>query len=348
MTSEERADLATRTFIVAGIVLAMGLIVLVFWAAALGFFLIFAGIVLAAAIAGLARPMQWLGLPRWMALLLVYFAIVAGIGAALAWGGITFVQDIQNLTRLMQEQLHNLVSTLQDMGIELSSDDKTPELGSFLPDASGFFSSASQAVFSVLGGLGNIFIVLFIAIFISWQPRLYARGIVSLFPKGKRSRIDEALRHAARELRLWLAGQAISMATIFVVGWIGLSLIGMPNAFLLALQAGLLAFIPTLGPFIAAIPIILVGLAESTEMALYGLAVYVVIQGVESNVSQPIAQRYTTALPPALTLGSQLVFGLLFGTVGLALAVPLLAVLMVFVQDLYVRDALGGPVDETA
>merc|ERR1711969_36119 len=123
-------------------------------------------------------------------------------------------------------------------------------------------------------------------------------------------------------------------------------IVSMPNAFLLALQAGLLAFIPTLGPFIAGIPIVLVGLSESVSMALWGLGVYVLVQAVESNVSQPIAQRYTSALPPALTLGSQAVFGVLLGTLGIALAVPLIAVIMVFVRELYVKDTLGGAYGE--
>jgi len=132
------------------------------------------------------------------------------------------------------------------------------------------------------------------------------------------------------------------MATVFVVSLLGLWAIGMPNAFLLALQAGLLAFVPTLGPFVAGVVIVLAGFADSPQMALYGLIVYVVIQGVESNVTQPMAQRWTTALPPALTLGSQLVFGLLFGLMGVALAVPFVAIVKTLVEDLYVKDTLGG------
>ena len=185
--------------------------------------------------------------------------------------------------------------------------------------------------------------MLFIAIFVSFQPAMYRRGIVSLFTRNQRDRVDQALSDSASELTLWLAGQAISMTTIFVVSLIGLYAISMPNAFLLALQAGLLCFIPTLGPFVAGIVIVFAGLAASPQMALWGLAVYTVIQAVESNVSQPIAQRYTSALPPALTLGAQLVFGVLFGLVGVALVVPFIAVVKKIVEELYIRDALGGP-----
>ncbi|SKA35497.1 AI-2E family transporter [Consotaella salsifontis] len=343
MTSDEQAKFARLTFLIAGIILAMVLATMIFWKAASGFFLIFGGLLLGTAFSGLARLPRKLGLPRRAGLVLVYLVVVGGLAAAMAWGGITLVQQMQSLVRLMEEQLQTISGALRDMGINLGSEGQSADLASLLPNPAGIFSSASQAVFSILGGLGNLFVVVFIAIFVSWQPGLYARGIVSLFPKSKRPRIAETLHRAAQELILWLGGQGLSMTVIFLVGWIGLWLIGMPSAFLLALQAGLLAFIPTLGPFIAGIPIVLVGLAESPQMALYGLGVYLLIQGVESNVAQPVAQRWMTALPPALTLGSQLVFGLLFGTVGVALAVPVLAVIKVLVEELYIQDGLGGP-----
>lgn len=186
--------------------------------------------------------------------------------------------------------------------------------------------------------------VLFLAIFVSWQPSLYRDGLVSLFPKEKRARISEVLKKAAHSLILWVAGDAISMALIFTVSWAGLLLIGVNNAFLLALQAGLLAFVPTVGAFVAGAIIVLAALAQGVDMALWALGLYLLIQGVESNVAQPIAQRYTTSLPPALTMGAQVIFGLLFGLLGFVLAVPVVAVVRTLVRELYIDDVLGGPV----
>ncbi|NDW06227.1 AI-2E family transporter [Jiella pacifica] len=353
MKDRVEVELTKRATIVTSVVLAMTATVALVWAAAGALLMIFGGLLLAAIIAALARPLQWAGLSRGWAFGIVIAFLSLAIAGGLFYGGLTLVSQFNELWNQLREQLQALAKTMADMGIGSggeggSGSEDSGEIGldTLLPNPSGIFSSASRAMFSVLGTLGNVFIVVFIAIFLVVQPELYRHGIVSLFPPSKRKRLDETLGAAADELVLWVCGTGISMVIVFVVTWIGLILIGMPSAFVLALQAGLLAFIPTLGPFIAGIPIVLVGLSESPSMALWGLGVYILVQGVESNVSQPIAQRYTSALPPALTLGSQAVFGVLFGTLGIALAVPLVAVLMVFVRELYVKDTLGGAYGE--
>nr|WP_306228837.1 AI-2E family transporter [Aurantimonas sp. CSK15Z-1] len=346
--SSQDGQVARQTLIVAGIAFALASALFLFWQAAQAFFIIFAGLVLAATFCGLSRSLQRLGLPPMLALGSVYLLLVLLLGGGFAWGGITLVEQFNALVRLVSDQLNEVLSTLKDWGVTSggAGQSQTDQLQQLLPNAAGLFSSASQTAFGILGAFSDAFFILFIAVFVSWQPELYRRGIVSLVPKARRARVNETLWKAARELMLWLAGQAISMSVIFVVSWIGLALIGMPSAFLLALQAGLLAFVPTLGPFVAGVVIVLAGFSDSTVMALWGLGVYLVIQGVESNIAQPVAQRWTSALPPALTLSAQLIFGLLFGLMGVAMAVPVVAVAMIFVQELYVQDSLGGPYRE--
>ncbi|MCQ0986983.1 AI-2E family transporter [Jiella marina] len=350
MKDETEERLVKQATIVTSVVLAMGATAALVWAAAPAFLLLFGGLLLAAILAALARPLQWLGLSYRWAVGIVSLVFFGALAAGLFYGGMTLVSEFNELWRQLRDQLRAIAEMLAEMGVGPSGEDAgqgTDPVGisALFPDASGIFSSASQAMFSVLGGLGNIFVIVFIALFTLAQPRLYRHGVVSLFPASKRDRIDHTIYEATHELILWVCGTGISMVTVFAVTWVGLIFVEMPNAFLLALQAGLLAFIPTLGPFIAGIPIVLVGLSDSMTQALWGLGVYVLVQGVESNVSQPIAQRYTSALPPVLTLGSQVVFGVLLGTLGIALAVPMVAVLMVFVRELYVKDTLGGAYD---
>ena len=353
MKDRVEVELTKRTTIITSVVLAMTATLALAWAAAGALLLIFGGLLLAAIFAALARPLQWAGMTRGWAFGIVVAVLFLALGGGLFYGGVTLVSQFNELWHQLRDQLQGLARAVAEMGIGSdggsgggSGSGDEVGLDTLLPNPSGIFSSASKAMFSVLGALGNVFIIVFIAIFLVFQPDLYRRGIVSLFPPSKRKRLDETLSAAAEELILWVCGTGISMVIVFVVTWIGLMIVSMPNAFLLALQAGLLAFIPTLGPFIAGIPIVLVGLSESVSMALWGLGVYVLVQAVESNVSQPIAQRYTSALPPALTLGSQAVFGVLLGTLGIALAVPLIAVIMVFVRELYVKDTLGGAYGE--
>jgi predicted PurR-regulated permease PerM len=166
---------------------------------------------------------------------------------------------------------------------------------------------------------------------------------LSLLPKDVRPRLDEVLGKAGRAMRMWLIGQCLSSAIVFAFTVIALVPSGMPFPMLLAVQAGLLAFIPTLGPFVAGVVIMLAGLSSSIEMALYGVGVYVGIQVLESNLITPMVQERTVRLPPAVTLGSQLVMGALFVLIGLVIAVPIAAAGRVFINELYVKDALGGP-----
>lgn len=217
----------------------------------------------------------------------------------------------------------------------------------YLPDTASLIASARTALNTTLGVIGNLLVVFFIGIFVSWQPCPYRKGLISLMPPSRRERVGAVLSEATERLARWIAGQGFSMLVIFLVSWFFLWLIDMPYAFLLALQAGLLAFIPTIGPLLAGIPIIFAGMSVSPNMLALGIAAYLAIQAAESNLLTPLIQRQATALPPALTLAFQLVMGALFGLPGLVVAVPMLAVMLILVQRLYVEDVLGGPASDS-
>ena len=142
-------------------------------------------------------------------------------------------------------------------------------------------------------------------------------------------------------LRWWLIGKVGSMIFIGILTWIGLSIIGVPLALTLGLIAGLLSFIPNFGPIISALPAILLAFIDSPITAVYVLILYVGVQLVESNLVTPIIERETVELPPALTIIFQLALSVMIGGLGLVLATPLLAVIMVLVQMVYIQDVLG-------
>lgn len=334
------AAFAYRTVAMIAIALALVLLVVIFWMASTGFFLIFAALLIAAIFCGLANVVRKLGVPRPIALLIVYLLAFALVVGPPALGGFALVQQFNELLSGVRGQAEEFLSWLSGMGLPVETEVNTENLEQMVPE--GFASSAGQALFGALGAIGNVFIVLFLAMFVSWQPGLYRDGVVSLFPREKRARLKDVLEKSAHSLIMWVAGDAMSMVLIFTVSWIGLWLIGVNNAFLLALQAGLLAFVPTVGAVVAGAIIVLAAAAQGFDYALWALGLYLVIQGIESNVAQPVAQRYTTSLPPALTLGMQLIFGLLFGLLGVVLAVPIVAVAKTLVEELYIEDTLGG------
>ena len=203
-----------------------------------------------------------------------------------------------------------------------------------------FFSFFSSTV-SVLGGL---VVLLFVAIFVASDPGLYHRGLMHLFPHEARPRAGEVLSATATTLRRWLLMQMIGMVVIGVVTTIALLLLDIKAAIALGIIAGFLEFIPYVGPILSAVPAVAMGLVDGPEKALWVIVAYTAIQQLEGLVLQPLLMKEGLELPPVVTILSQALFALVFGFLGLMLAVPMVASVMVPVKLLYVRDVVGDEV----
>jgi predicted PurR-regulated permease PerM len=206
--------------------------------------------------------------------------------------------------------------------------------GDLLGRLTGLFSST-------LSFLTNVVLMGFVALYLASNPEQYRRGLVRLFPPGRRDRASEILDELGDSMWWWLVAKLASMLVVGVLSLIGLVLLGVPLAFTLALLAFLLSFIPNIGPVIAAVPALLLALAESPQTALYVLLLYIAIQTLESYLLFPLFQQHAVEVPAALTIAAQVVLGLLLGMWGLALAAPLLAAVIVLVRTLYIEDVLG-------
>ncbi len=220
----------------------------------------------------------------------------------------SFPQQVQSGISFVNEQLGTNISTdMGDFQLQLKP--------------SSFFK-ASDLIGSAFGIVADFFILVIITIYLAINPRDYELMLKRL-PKKRR----EHFIQIKTDLQWWLAGKFLSMLIIFALTTISLMILGVQFALLLGFIAGVLSFIPNLGPILALIPAAIIGLSQSPVMALYVILLYTSIQLVESYLLTPQIDRRTVSLSPAFQLISQLVFGVLFGFMGLFLAVPLVITL---------------------
>jgi predicted PurR-regulated permease PerM len=199
-------------------------------------------------------------------------------------------------------------------------------------------TGAASFVAAVVTG---IVILLFIGIYFAAEPGLYRRGVLALVPGPHRRRIAQVIDRTGDALWRWLLGQLIAMAVIGVLSAVGLLLMGVPAALALGVIAGIAEFVPYLGPVIAALPAMVIAGGQEPIMALWVAVFFVVLQMAEGNIITPLVQKEMVATPPVLVLVAIVAFGLLFGFLGVLLATPLTVVVIVWLRELYVRDALG-------
>jgi predicted PurR-regulated permease PerM len=199
-------------------------------------------------------------------------------------------------------------------------------------------TSVAQSFFrSTFGVLGDIYVVLFLGIFFTAAPKLYVNGFLKLIPPKGKDKGTQVVDTVGASLTKWLKGQLFAMLVVAILTAIGLLILGVPMAFTLALIAGLLNFIPNFGPLIAMIPGVLIALMQGPTTALLVAGLYILVQVLESNVITPQIQKKLIDMPPALIIIAQLFMGVLTGGWGLVLATPLMVILMMVVQELYLK-----------
>lgn len=241
---------------------------------------------------------------------------------------------IVDSTRSLGDSAHSAIAPS-------ASETLSKSLGRQLGGASRFLFPFLTHTIAVFAG---IMLIIFMAIYIAADPALYHRGLMHLFPHRIRDRAGEVLSSMATVLRRWLVTQLIAMVVIGTVTTTILLILRVKSAFALGLIAGLMEFIPTVGPILSAIPAIAMGFLDSPEKALTVALAYVGIQFLENHLLIPMLMKGGVDIPPVLTILAQALFTLLFGFLGLMVAVPALAATMVAVKMLYVERVVGDDV----
>jgi predicted PurR-regulated permease PerM len=300
---------------------------------------ILVAIVLRAAARGLHRVTR---IPVGFALAVVILLIVGGLGAAIALLAEPAAAQASKFAEIAPKSIDTVRARLEELPwasrIAERLDGGAPPFERIFAFAGSGLRALSFAVVIVVTG-----------IYLAASPATYVDGVVRLLPVARRARGRAVLLETGETLERFLVGRIVSMVAVGVLTGVLLALLGVPLALLLAVIAGLLTFVPYVGPMIAAVPIGLVTLVTSeTSTVLWALAGYAAIQSLEGFVITPIAQKRAVALPPALTLVGEVAMGLLFGAFGVVISVPFTAALLVIVRKVYVEGHLEAVRPSTA
>lgn len=298
-----------------------------------------------------ARATDWIcarvPLKRPAVAAMVVFGATLLLALIFAWSFPTLVEQSQELRTKLPEAAANFEQwiavrqpQLLDAVAPATADGSSRLVAALQEHAPALTDFAFGIVQSAVTVIAGLVMVVFLALYIAAEPDTYRRGILLLVPIEHRERIGTVLTALGSALRTWFATQLIAMVVIGVVTTIVLAIIGVRGALPLGVIAGIFEFIPNIGPMLSAIPAILMGFVDSPQQAGIVVIVYWGIQFLENNLLIPYLMKEQLDLPPALTLITQVVMAFVFGFLGLFVAIPMLAVIVVAVRAFWVEDDL--------
>jgi putative permease len=291
--------------------------------------IIFGGMVFAALVDGGARLLgRVLPLPRGWLVAIVLLLTTAFLAWVVIFAGSQIADQAAALPQTVRTQSLRVLTWLQTHGYKID----LTQADSLFEKLLGGVSGLTRAVGGIIGGFATLFLIIVLGIYIAAEPRLYRRGIAWMLPADKREYFQGTAEAMGSAMRRLLAGRLLGMAFEGFMTWLLLAIYGVPMAALLGLLTGLLAFLPNIGAPISGLLMVAVGFSGGTSMGLYCIFVYVLVQGVDGNIVVPLVAKKTVDLAPALVLGAQLIMGVLFGIIGLALADPMVAMIKVWLE----------------
>ena len=335
---------------------AFAALVLFTWYFAATLFLIFAGMLLGVALNAMTVMLgRAVKLPHSLRLTIVCLALAGLLSGVVFLGGATIAQQATVLSETIKSQLVGVKAFLERNGIDTSYFElgnpaapsgtaptpgtpgaapthNLPGAGALASSGGAIVSQTFKLLLGTVSAVGNFFIVLFLGLAFAAQPGVYRSGLLFMAPAQHRARATIIIDRIGDTLERWLIAQIITMFAVFLVTWVGLAVIGIQSSFILGIQAGLLAFIPTVGALLGGLIVVLASLASGWIAAASAFVLFLGIHALESYVLTPIIQRQALDIQPATLFAFQILLGVVFGIWGLALALPLIAIAKVMIE----------------
>ena len=365
---QARNDLAWAISVGGIGVVAFASLLLFLWYFAAVLFLIFSGMLLGVALNAMTNILgQIVKLPHSLRLTIVCLVLAGLLSGVVFLGGATIAQQAAVVSNTVKSQLSGVKAFLDRNGIDTSyfelgnpataptasSTSATPTAapthnlpspGALASSGGAIVSQTLKLILGAVSAVGNFFIVLFLGLAFAAQPSVYRNGLLYMAPARHRDRTTLVVDRIGETLERWLIAQIITMAVVFVVTWIGLAIIGIQSSFILGIQAGLLAFIPTVGALVAGLIVVLASLASGWVAAASAFALFLGVHALESYILTPIVQRQALDIPPATLFAFQILLGVVFGIWGISLALPLMAIVKVLIDHFKTDEAEAGAV----
>ncbi len=286
--------------------------------------IIFAGVVFAALLDGGVRLLgRVLPIGRGWRLLIVVLLTFAFLVGTFILTGVQVTEQVMQLRSTLESQANRFTSYLTSQGLMPGASD----VNGIVKQALGSVGRVTSWVGSAIGAITSMFMILILGLFIAMDPGTYSRGLQWMVPVDLRPEFARTLLKMGATLRRLLAGRLLGMAVEGVASGIALAVGGVPMAMLLGIIAGILAFIPNVGAIVTGVLMVAVGFSAGVDTGYWAIGTYLVVQTIDGYVIVPMVAKRTVDLPPALTLGAQILASALFGILGLALADPMTAMI---------------------
>ena len=287
--------------------------------------------------------------PRFLALILVVVGVAVGFGLLgyivlpiLSEQGNEFLARAPSVVRSVEGYLASLAERYPALGVPetgVASLNLTDAIQEVIRRAGELYTLTTRGAGLLLQAVGAVVMALYIVS----NPRPLVNGVLALFPVGRRGRVEEILMLIKERVSGWIIGQIAAMLLMFVLTWIGLSILDVEYAFTFAVLTGTLQIVPFFGPILSAVLPTLFAFADSPTKALVVVVVYVAIHQIEAHIISPMVMARSVQLHPVVVIVAVLAMGDLLGLAGVILAVPTAAVLTVLLDELYVKPLGAAP-----
>jgi len=335
--SDERSTVAYRAVLLAAALLVFGLLFQQLLTLLLA---VLITVIVAIAISAFAERLERRHIPRPIGALLALLlgvAMFAGMLALIIPPFIDqmneFADDVPGIVDDLRDQVHDVTGARPG---EISHQIDTFVNG-YVDDPGRLIGPITSIGLGVAGILGALVLILITAYYIAVRPEPLVNGLRRLVPPPHRDQADRIMSRLRRSWVGWMQGVAADMLISGVLLYIGLTLVGLDFAIFFAVLTALFSVIPYFGAIASGIPPVLFALTDSPGKALLVIVIYVAVQQIEGNLTIPLVMSRTVKLHPALIAGGVVVVGQLFGFVGLIVAVPILSLVVVLVEELWVK-----------